>query len=707
MECCGGDWKAADAGSPYVGLLPARQPQLVGRDGVVQIERRGPWGSWKQVGDLFTTLLELRWRWHFLFFVSSFLASWLFFASLWYLVLYLHGDLDHIGDPKWVPCITNVNGFYSVFLFSVESQHTIGYGYRYPHEECPEGFIVLCLQAIMGVLIQCITVSVLYAKFTRPQRRSHSIKFSKNCVICLRDNKICLLFRVANLQKSKLIGVQVSAYLLQTRYTAEGEEIPLCQTPLDIKTDEKPLVWPLTASHEIGPRSPLYELSMQQLRISQFELLVMLEATDAASGHSFQALTSYMPDQLLWGRRFTKMISYNEGRIYSDIGLFNDTYAVSMPHCSARELERKTNLESREDDWSTSRADFVRLLPPHPPKIVDQNGVVQIHRKGAWGKRRKIRDFFSIMLELRWRWHLLIFLLAYLGSWLGFAMLWYLVLHFHGDLGHLDDPSWNHCIINVNSFYSVLLFSAETQHTIGYGYRYPSDKCPEGFIILFLQSILGVLIQCITVSVLYAKMTRPQGRAHSIEFSKRCVICLRDGKLCLLFRMANLQKSKLIGVQVNAHLLKTRYTEEGEEIPFYQRPLILKTDEKPRVCPLTACHEIGPSSPLYDLSRQHLRDMYFEVLVILTATDSASGHSFEALASYLPENILWGYRFCKMISIDKDKIYADMKYFNEVYRVATPKCSAMELEDRQRKLAKINVDKVNQDKIHKYCINLS
>ncbi|UYV76517.1 irk-2 [Cordylochernes scorpioides] len=348
MECCGGDWKAADAGSPYVGLLPARQPQLVGRDGVVQIERRGPWGSWKQVGDLFTTLLELRWRWHFLFFVSSFLASWLFFASLWYLVLYLHGDLDHIGDPKWVPCITNVNGFYSVFLFSVESQHTIGYGYRYPHEECPEGFIVLCLQAIMGVLIQCITVSVLYAKFTRPQRRSHSIKFSKNCVICLRDNKICLLFRVANLQKSKLIGVQVSAYLLQTRYTAEGEEIPLCQTPLDIKTDEKPLVWPLTASHEIVPRSPLYELSMQQLRISQFELLVMLEATDAASGHSFQALTSYMPDQLLWGRRFTKMISYNEGRIYSDIGLFNDTYAVSMPHCSARELERKTNLESRE-----------------------------------------------------------------------------------------------------------------------------------------------------------------------------------------------------------------------------------------------------------------------------------------------------------------------------------------------------------------------
>ncbi|UYV76514.1 hypothetical protein LAZ67_14000890 [Cordylochernes scorpioides] len=39
-----------------------------------------------------------------------------------------------------------------------------------------------------------------------------------------------------------------------------------------------------------------------------------------------------------------------------------------------------------EVDWSTSRADFVRLLLPYPPKIVDQNGVLKIHREVAWGK---------------------------------------------------------------------------------------------------------------------------------------------------------------------------------------------------------------------------------------------------------------------------------------------------------------------------------
>ncbi|UYV76513.1 KCNJ6, partial [Cordylochernes scorpioides] len=664
--------------------------------------------------DIFSKILEKRWRWLLLIFLLAHISTWLGFSLLWFLVILINGDLGHLDDRSWEPCIVSVNSFYSFLLWSVESQHTIGYGYRILSDRCPQGFLVLFLESTFDVLIHCITVSIFFAKLMRPQRRDLSIEFSEKCVICLRDGKLCLLLRMANLKKSNLIDVKVNAFLVKTRYTYEGEEIPFHHDPLILRIDQKPSAFPLTACHEIVPSSPLYDLSSQHLRDTVSEILVTLTATDSSSGCSCETSTSYLPDKILWGYRFTKMISMKEDKIIFDMTYLNDIHRDGTPECSAIEMEdrgkfhrsigrlsrqnltpsteaaslRRRSIDTvyfdrrgvlcfygsisyrkifhLEDDWSTSRADFVRLLPPHPPKIVDQNGVVQIHRKGAWGKWRKIRYFFSIMLELRWRWHLLIFLLAYLGSWLGFAMLWFIVLHFHGDLGHLDDPSWNHCIINVNSFYSVLLFSVETQHTIGYSYRYPSDKCPEGFIIIFLQSILGVLIQCITVSVLYAKMTRPQGRAHSIEFSKRC-------------------KSKLIGVQVNAHLLKTRYTEEGEEIPFYQRLLILKTDEKPRVYPLTACHEIGPSSPLYDLSRQHLRDMYFEVLVMLTATDSASGHSFEALASYLTENILWGYRFCKMISIDKDKIYADMKYFNEVYRVATPKCSAMELEDRQRK----------------------
>ena len=49
------------------------------------------------------------------------------FACLYYIIAYSHGDLDHdINDPAWVPCIQKIDGFAACFLFSLETQHTIG-----------------------------------------------------------------------------------------------------------------------------------------------------------------------------------------------------------------------------------------------------------------------------------------------------------------------------------------------------------------------------------------------------------------------------------------------------------------------------------------------------------------------------------------------------------------------------------------------------
>lgn len=122
--------------------------------------------------DLFTTLVDAQWRWTLLVFSMSFLLSWTTFALIWWLISVSHGDIYYQErlielknaeannltgpalDENYKPCITNVNGFMSCFLFSVETQHTIGYGNRYINEECPEAIFVMCLQSIMGVFIQ-------------------------------------------------------------------------------------------------------------------------------------------------------------------------------------------------------------------------------------------------------------------------------------------------------------------------------------------------------------------------------------------------------------------------------------------------------------------------------------------------------------------------------------------------------------------------
>jgi potassium inwardly-rectifying channel subfamily J len=61
----------------------------------------------------------------------AFIGSWFAFAIIWYIIIYYHGDLeeDHLPDKQeangW-----NMQNFASVFLFSIETQHTIGYGGR-------------------------------------------------------------------------------------------------------------------------------------------------------------------------------------------------------------------------------------------------------------------------------------------------------------------------------------------------------------------------------------------------------------------------------------------------------------------------------------------------------------------------------------------------------------------------------------------------
>jgi potassium inwardly-rectifying channel subfamily J len=106
--------------------------------------------------DLFTTLVDAQWRWTLLVFCASFVLSWLIFGVVWYLIAYTHADLaeENIKNTSWSPCVINMQTFMASFLFSVETQHTTGFGYRMITEECPEAVVLFCLQSIAGLMIQ-------------------------------------------------------------------------------------------------------------------------------------------------------------------------------------------------------------------------------------------------------------------------------------------------------------------------------------------------------------------------------------------------------------------------------------------------------------------------------------------------------------------------------------------------------------------------
>ena len=68
------------------------------------------------------------------------------------------------------------------------------------------------------------------------QRRAHTIAFSKNAVICMRNGWLYLLFRVGNLRtKSNIVETHVTAKLVYPRkMTKEGEQISFDQEELKV-----------------------------------------------------------------------------------------------------------------------------------------------------------------------------------------------------------------------------------------------------------------------------------------------------------------------------------------------------------------------------------------------------------------------------------------------------------------------------------------
>ncbi|TNN83446.1 ATP-sensitive inward rectifier potassium channel 12 [Liparis tanakae] len=301
--------------------------------------------SQRYISDIFTTCVDIRWRYMFLLFGLVFVVSWLTFGLAFWVIGLLHGDMDHPGgDDSFIPCVTQVNTFVAAFLFSVETQTTIGYGARCVTEECPGAVFMVVFQSIMGCIIDAFMIGAIMAKMARPKKRAETLLFSHNAVIALRDGKLSLMFRVANLRKSHIVEAHVRAQLVKPRYTEEGEYIPLDQLDMNVGydkgTDRLFLVAPLTVIHEIDEESPLFGISKQDLTTSDFEIVIILEGLVEATAMTTQARSSYLPSEILWGHRFEPVIFEEKSQYRIDYAYFHKTFEVpSTPGCSAKDME--------------------------------------------------------------------------------------------------------------------------------------------------------------------------------------------------------------------------------------------------------------------------------------------------------------------------------------------------------------------------------
>ncbi|CAF3777066.1 unnamed protein product [Rotaria sp. Silwood1] len=219
-------------------------------------------------------------------------------------------------------------------------------------------------------------------------------------------------------------------------------------------------------------------------------------------------------------------------------------------------------------------------------------------------RRRHLRDFFTSLLEFGWCSILSLLALSFVLSWLIFAGFWFLIMHIHGDFSHNSaNSTWIPYVAGVRTLVGVVLFSIETQQTIGYGTRSVTEQCESGVILLAIHTCFGLVMQALWAGIVYSKLARPKNRRRTLIWSRQAVIFLRDRYLTLQVRIADIRpRSTLVEAHVRMYFIAERVTNEKEKIPLNILDMNVGLDTgRDRLLlmwPLTIEHRIDFKSPL-------------------------------------------------------------------------------------------------------------
>ncbi|XP_054463290.1 inward rectifier potassium channel 16-like [Anoplopoma fimbria] len=309
--------------------------QKDGRFPVVFQKAPGHWSPYLM--DIFTTLVEIRWRVMFLAFSLSYILSWLFFGLCYWLIAYVHGDISDVDNA---PCVENVRGFTGAFMFSMETQATIGYGFRGMTENCIVAIIVVTVQDVFSCLLDTIVIGIVVAKMASARKRAQTVGFSSCAVVNLRDGNLCLSWRLGDFRGNHILDGVARAMLV--RYVKQPlGTIVMSYQDLHIQNRDIVLATPSTIIHKLEPGSPLYSLGPDNLLGDNFELVVSFTYTGDSTGMLHQTRTSYTPADIRWGQRFQEMLKLGKRHYKADYALFNVTTRVPVPQLSAEEFHRR------------------------------------------------------------------------------------------------------------------------------------------------------------------------------------------------------------------------------------------------------------------------------------------------------------------------------------------------------------------------------
>ena len=255
---------------------------------------------------LYQFLITTSW-WKFLLYVFLFFVlTNTFFASL-----YLIAGAEGLSGA---PTGNGLSLFAHAFYFSVQTFTTVGYGAISPLNDANS--LISSFEAMVGLMGFALVTGVLYGRFARP---SAKIRFSQKALIAPYKDINGLMCRIVNRRRNQLIELSASVFL--SRYEWVENDVKQRFYPLQLERDKIamfPLNWTLV--HPIDENSPIYGLTIDQMKAQSTEILIIIKAYDDTFAQLVHARCSYRVEDMLVGKKFLPMYHTDEsGKIILEI----------------------------------------------------------------------------------------------------------------------------------------------------------------------------------------------------------------------------------------------------------------------------------------------------------------------------------------------------------------------------------------------------
>ncbi|HEY1723696.1 MAG TPA: ion channel [Magnetospirillaceae bacterium] len=214
--------------------------------------------------------------------------------------------------------------FEDAFFFSVQTMATIGYGRMEPIGLAAN--LLVTFEAGIGLFGVAVASGLMFARFTRPNA---GVRFSAKITVSEFDGRPMLMLRLANRRDDGIHEARVHLTLLRDEVTREGIEIRRLHD-LHLERSNSPtfaLSW--TVMHEIGPKSPLYGKTHDDLVAEDALIVVVFAGHHSGFSQEVHARAAFGPDAIAWNARYVDVfVEQPDGRWALDFSRFDDVVPV-------------------------------------------------------------------------------------------------------------------------------------------------------------------------------------------------------------------------------------------------------------------------------------------------------------------------------------------------------------------------------------------